>query len=129
MLRCSGSLDYSLMLPCLPEKHALANSGKTSEQSGMDNTEIINFKREDENGFLVKGGYELNPARKLTYRFLTLPYQDIIKIGIELNLIEDRDEGLLDFELVRNLAERAKEKGLLHKLMEEVENKHSEPVE
>jgi predicted phosphodiesterase len=67
-----------------------------------------------------ESGWKMNPARRLTYRFLRLPYRKRIGISLKLNLIEDNDSGLQDSELFSRVFRRARERNLLEKLWQEV---------
>lgn len=68
----------------------------------------------------------MDPARRLTYRFLTLPYHDRIKIAQTLGLIKDDDKGLEDAELFKHFFRRAKDENLLARFWEEVESYHKD---
>jgi hypothetical protein len=63
---------------------------------------------------------KMNPARRLTYRFLRLPYRKRMKISLNLELIEDEDSGLQDAELFSRVFRRAEEKRLLENLWQKV---------
>jgi hypothetical protein len=62
------------------------------------------------------GGLSMRPGRRLTYRFLNLPYHARIKIVHQLDLVHPDDEGLRDSELYARYFARAAEKGDLPKL-------------
>src|SRR5439155_18523841 len=70
------------------------------------------------------GGRLVNPARKLTYRFMSLPYQRRIEVAQELKLIENEDGDLNDSQRYAAYFRRANERGLLPKLWEAVERAH-----
>lgn len=70
----------------------------------------------------------MNPARRLTYLFLTLPYHVRIRIAQQLELLHDEDKGLHDSELFKRFFQRAKENNLLERLWSEVEDAHGEGV-
>lgn len=70
------------------------------------------------------GGRLVNPARRLTYRFMSLPYQRRIEVAQELKLIENEDSDLNDSQRYEAYFRRAKERGLLPKLWEAVELAH-----
>jgi hypothetical protein len=68
----------------------------------------------------------LRRERRLTFRFLTLPYSRQIEIANALGLLSDEDKGIEDDELFRRLFERARQSNLLAKLWEETERRHSD---
>lgn len=70
------------------------------------------------------GGAVMDNARRLVYRFLTLPYHERIAIAQKLQLLEDEDQGIQDAELFQRFFQRAKERILLGKLWNEVEAAH-----
>lgn len=69
-----------------------------------------------------------NPERRLTYRFLTLPFRHQIAIAQSLDVLTDQDRALSDAALFRELFKRAREAGLLAKLWEETERRHADPA-
>jgi predicted phosphodiesterase len=69
-----------------------------------------------------------NEERRLTYRFLTLPFRHQIAIAYSLNVLTDEDRALSDEALFRELFERAAAKGLLAKLWDETEKRHADPA-
>jgi hypothetical protein len=76
------------------------------------------------------GGRLVNPARRLTYRFMSLPYQMRLEVAQELKLIENEDSGLQDPQRYEAYFRRARERKLLAKLWEAVERAHGvEPTE
>jgi predicted MPP superfamily phosphohydrolase len=66
----------------------------------------------------------MNPARRLTYRFLSLPYHIRIGIAYTLELLKDEDKGVSEAELFKRFFHRAKEKKILRRLWDEVERLH-----
>jgi predicted phosphodiesterase len=68
-----------------------------------------------------------NHERRLTYRFLTLPFRHQFAIANKLNLLTNQDRALSDEPLFRELFKRAVVKGLLAKLWEETEKHHDDP--
>jgi 3',5'-cyclic AMP phosphodiesterase CpdA len=72
------------------------------------------------------GGASMNKARRLTYRFMNLPYHMRLKIAQDLGLLRDEDEGVDDALLFPRLFDRAKEGNLLSALWEEVENAYGD---
>ncbi len=76
------------------------------------------------------GGRLVNPARRLTYRFMSLPYQVRIEVAQGLRLIENEDSDLKDPQRYEAYFRRAKERKLLGRLWEEVERAHGvEPLD
>jgi predicted phosphodiesterase len=69
-----------------------------------------------------------NHERRLTFRFLTLPFRHQIAIANSLNVLTDEDRALSDEALFRELFKRAAAKGLLGKLWEETEKRHADPA-
>lgn len=69
-----------------------------------------------------------NHERRLTFRFLTLPFRHQIAIANSLNVLTDDDRALSDEALFRELFRRAAAKGLLGKLWEETEKRHADPT-
>lgn len=70
------------------------------------------------------GGRLVNPARRLTYRFMTLPYQVRIEVAQKLGLIENEDGDLKDVQRYEAYLRRAKERKQLGSLWEAVERAH-----
>jgi hypothetical protein len=58
----------------------------------------------------------MDPARMLTYQYLSLPHHKRVLIAQKLGLIEDNDEGLRDGELFALYFQRAREKAVLESL-------------
>ena len=69
---------------------------------------------------------EMDCYRRLTYRFLQLPYNIQIKIAQKLELLADDDKGVKDWELYERFFRRAKEKEILWNLWNNVEEAHGE---
>jgi predicted MPP superfamily phosphohydrolase len=69
-----------------------------------------------------------NHERRLTYRFLTLPFRHQIAIAQSLNVLTDDDHALSDEALFRELFKRAVAAGLLAKLWAETERRHADPA-
>jgi len=66
--------------------------------------------------------------RRLTFRFITLPFRHQIAIANRLNLLTDEDLEMSDEALLRELFKRARANGLLGKLWEETEKYHDDPA-
>jgi predicted phosphodiesterase len=69
-----------------------------------------------------------NHERRLTFRFLTLPFRHQIAIAASLNVLTDDDQALSDEALFRELFKRAAANGLLAKLWDETEKRHVDPA-
>lgn len=69
-----------------------------------------------------------NHERRLTFRFLTLPFRHQIAIADSLNVLTDEDRALSDEALFRELFKRAAANGLLAKLWDETEKRHADPA-
>lgn len=69
-----------------------------------------------------------NHERRLTFRFLTLPFRHQIAIADSLNVLTDEDRALSDEGLFRELFKRAAANGLLAKLWDETEKRHADPA-
>ena len=67
-----------------------------------------------------------NHERRLTFRFLTLPFRHQIAIANSLNVLTDEDRALSDEALFRELFKRATAAGLLAKLWDETEKRHAD---
>lgn len=67
-----------------------------------------------------------DPERRLTYRFLTLPFRHQIAIAQSLDLLTDEDRALSDSALFTTLFTRASERRRLEQLWEETEARHGE---
>jgi predicted phosphodiesterase len=72
----------------------------------------------------IRGGQQMDPARRLTYRFLSLPYHIRLEVAQELGLLLDEDKDTSDPELFKRFFRRASEKGVLRQLWAAVERKH-----
>jgi hypothetical protein len=69
-----------------------------------------------------------NHERRLTFRFLTLPFRHHIAIANNLNILTDEDRALSDEVLFCKLFNRAAANGLLAKLWDETETRHADPA-
>jgi hypothetical protein len=70
-----------------------------------------------------------NHERRLTYRFLTLPFRHQITVAKNLDVLTDADRALSDETLFRVLFKRAADNGLLAQLWTETEKLHDDPAE
>jgi predicted MPP superfamily phosphohydrolase len=73
-----------------------------------------------------QGESVMDPERELAFKFLTLPYHEIMAVAQELDLLEDDDDGLLDFQLYEEMFKRASSSGKLKDLWCAVLEKHGE---
>ena len=71
-------------------------------------------------------GRLVNPARRLTYRFMRLPYQMRIDIAQKLQLIENEDSDLKDPQRYEAYFRRAKDRRILANLWEAIERAHGD---
>lgn len=67
--------------------------------------------------------FPVNLHRRITYRFLSLSHRVRLEIAMKFNLIRDEDEGTDDAELIRRIFQRARDSGVLSKLVKEVDDK------
>lgn len=67
------------------------------------------------------GGTNMRSARKLTYKFLSLPHHRQLEIAQMLGLVRDEDEGVRDNELYRRYFSRAQHENKLDDLWKAVE--------
>ena len=70
----------------------------------------------------------MNKARRLAYRFYSLPYDSRIKVVQQLNLIHEEDEALQGNELFNRLLLRAKEEQKLSQLWDAVQQAHGDDL-
>lgn len=69
-----------------------------------------------------------NHERRLTFRFLTLPFRLQFSVATSLNVLTDDDRALSDEALFQVVFLRAAERGLLGRLWEETEKRHADPA-
>lgn len=69
-----------------------------------------------------------DPERRLTFRFLTLPFRHQIAVAGCLNVLVDNDRSSSEEVLFHKLFERASAQGLLASLWAETESRHSDPA-
>jgi hypothetical protein len=95
----------------------------------QDYAEFLNSGNRDKTS-IQTGTYgampPLNYERRLTYRFLTLPFRHQIAIANSLNLLTDEDQALSDEPLFRELFKRATAAGLVTRLWDETEKRHTD---
>ena len=75
---------------------------------------------------VIKARYPMDPKRQLVYRFLSLPYTQIIEIAVGLRLLTDQDKGVEDLELFKRFIARAEKRGreTMAQLWDLVEDKY-----
>lgn len=66
-------------------------------------------------------GRAMDPARRLVYRFLSIPYHTRVSIANALGIWRDEEKDLPSIEAFRRCFVRAKQQGVLERLSEEVE--------
>lgn len=71
----------------------------------------------------------MDPDRRLTYRFLTLPFHVRVELANTLGLLQDDDKAASDRVLFQRIFKRAAERGLLAQLWSEVEQRHGAPAD
>jgi hypothetical protein len=59
-------------------------------------------------------------SREFTYKFLSLPFHEIVSIGAKLELFQDEDAGVSESDLVGRFCERAQTQGKLQELITKV---------
>jgi predicted phosphodiesterase len=72
------------------------------------------------------GGDAMNPAKTLTYRFLSLPHLVRLEIAQGLGLLREEDEGLFDAELLDRILKRAADENRLAELWDRIEDRHGD---
>ena len=71
-------------------------------------------------------GAVMNPAKTLTYRFLSLSHLSRLEIAQSMKLLRDEDEGLFDAELFERILKRASDESRLSELWDLVEKSHGD---
>lgn len=75
---------------------------------------------------LAAGVERMDPARTLTYRFLSLPHIVRLEIAQEMKLLRGEDEGLFDAQLFERILARASDQNRLAELWDLVEARHED---
>ncbi|PSH02619.1 MAG: hypothetical protein CXZ00_16515 [Acidobacteria bacterium] len=103
-----GGNEYRDFILPLPEWQSSKQVSPTSagEDSSSSAAEAVHVQR----------GIEMWSARKLTYKFLSLPHHLQLAIAQELDLVRDEDEGARDNELYRRYFIRAQQENKLDNL-------------
>lgn len=110
--------------------HRVIPSGQSASVSATPGspTDSINTATEPP-GVAVEDSTErdvMNKARRLAYRFYSLPYDARIGVVQALDLIREDDEGLRGNELFNRLLYRAREENKLDQLWDEVQKAHGD---
>ncbi len=109
--------------PAHKEPHAVAALNLTAADSAMSTVGVAKTTAKDADAMPPP-----NHERRLTFRFLTLPFRHQIAIANSLNVLTDEDRALSDEALLLELFKRATANGLLAKLWEETEKRHADPA-
>ena len=117
----SDSRTYNIEIePWEAETDAKANDNSYENMGQPDMAK--NNLEDNSKGVSSTVGQFMDPSRKLTYQYLSLPYHKRILIAQQLELIEDSDEGLRDSELFVLYFQRARDKKVLEQLWNNVSN-------
>jgi predicted phosphodiesterase len=111
--------EYKLLLPSWTS--ARATPSVTASSAVQQTHEII-----QPNTTSVERGLDMMPARRLTYRFLSLPHHKKLKIAQDLGLIDDEDQGLRDVELYKRYFVRAQKAQRLPELWSAVQKEYGD---
>jgi hypothetical protein len=84
-----------------------ASSSQKGQQKMADEPETLTIDSPD-------------PVRVLVFRFLSISYNDKMRIAVKLNLIEESDRDLLEFERNKAYFERIKERNQYRQVWEEL---------
>ena len=113
------SISYHLQLEMARMPARTVDSPKAVEKPILENE--VSVLEESKNQERVQF---VNPARKLIYRFLSLPYLVRLEIARDLGLIHEEDANLTEGDLYPKYFARAKESQKLENLWNEVEKRH-----
>jgi predicted MPP superfamily phosphohydrolase len=122
---CSGQ-DHRVVKLSLPPWTApvATPSSPSSVPTALPTTSVLSMNPSVPES--KAGAVEMDAARTLTYRFLSLSHVTRLEIAQKLQLLDNSDEGLMDFELFGRIFKRAVEKKQLEKLWEMVEEAHND---
>lgn len=109
-----------------PERHQSAASTIVGE--APNTLRLAEAKLPQEKDQLSQESGLMNKARRLVYRFYSLPYDVRIEVAQGLHLIREDDEGLQGGELFNRLLRRAKDENMLSRLWEEVQRAHGDDL-
>ena len=112
-----GGKEFREFALQLPEWHSTKVATKAPPASVGATTEVA---------VETQGGAHMRSARKLTYKFLSLPHHRQLAIAQQLNLVRDEDEGARDNELYRRYFSRAQKENKLEELWKAVEKVSAE---
>lgn len=113
-------------LPTKPEPNgAVSHEARGAENAASVPSPEVATTATEKDAAMPPPNYE----RRLTYRFLTLPFRHQITVAKNLDVLIDDDRALSDEALFRVLFKRAAEKGLLRKLWAETEELHDDPAD
>lgn len=107
-----------------PHTHGGAAEGRGAEIAASSCAVKVHMTEKDNEAMP-----STNHERRLTYRFLTLPFRHQIAVANSLNVLTDEDRSLSDEALLRVLFRRASEQRLLGKLWAETEKLHADPAD
>ena len=102
--------------PAIPETQQKASI----TIGGAAQTSILESEQGSTRGRLV------NPARRLAYRFMTLPYERKIEVVQKLGLIKNEDSDMTDVQRYEAYFRRARQEKVLANLWEAVEAAHGD---
>lgn len=103
--------------------HVVADASRVTGRDGLVSTAVAAKAAKDNDPMP-----QPNHQRRLTFRFLTLPFRHQIAVANCLNVLTDEDRALSDEALFRELFKRATAQRLLGKLWEETEKRHADPA-
>jgi predicted MPP superfamily phosphohydrolase len=107
----------------MPRQQVPGTEELTSAELTVSDTVALGTTAKDTNAMAPP-----NRERRLTYRFLTLPFRNQIAVAQSLNVLTDEDRALSDEPLFRQVFKRAAANGLLERLWEETEKFHTDPA-
>ena len=113
-----GGKDFREFILPLPDWHSLKPAAKAPPASA--DTPVKQMTAQN------VGGPNMRSARKLTYKFLSLPHHRQLAIAQKLGLVRDEDEGVRDNELYRRYFSRAQQENKLEDLWKTVEKVSAE---
>jgi len=107
--------EFALPLPVWQSPKSMAKPATVSNSVPITEAALVNPR-----------GANMRSARKLTYRFLSLPHHRQLAIAQQLGLVRDEDEGARDNELYRRYFSRAQEEHKLEEFWNAVEKVSAE---
>lgn len=97
-----------------------------SSQKPVQKSSVVTIDTTSSAAGETQRGTTMKSARRLTYKFLSLPHHRQVAIAQELGLVRDEDEGIRDNELYRKYFSRAEQERKLDQLWAAVEKVSSE---